>query len=221
MTSSCDIEREIVDLYSQGLSCRQIGKRLGWNDETIRKKLVSANVPRRARNHKKPRPVPTWEAYFAGRFTDSGDCKLWKGNPDQGGYGRCTAAFAPDIHFAHRMSYFLHHGAFDLKLRVLHRCDTPACINPHHLFLGTQTDNVADMVAKCRHRSGAGYLGEENPGARLTGEGVVQMRELRRQTKMPFYKLAERFGVSTMTAHRACSGESWGHIEQAEGKAKK
>ncbi len=51
---------------------------------------------------------------------------------------------------AHRLAYFIWNGAFDWKLHVLHHCDTPLCVNPAHLYLGTNEDNIRDKVTRGR-----------------------------------------------------------------------
>ena len=77
-------------------------------------------------------------------------CWLWLGSVKGGEYGQIR------IHcvnmFAHRVSYEEYVGPIPEETQVLHRCDTPSCINPSHLFLGTQRDNMEDMAAKGRGR---------------------------------------------------------------------
>lgn len=76
-------------------------------------------------------------------------CWLWTGGTNEGGYGIFNMNLKTVR--AHRASYEFHFGRFEKKLCVLHKCDTPACINPNHLFLGTHSDNARDMVTKKRH----------------------------------------------------------------------
>jgi hypothetical protein len=82
-------------------------------------------------------------------------CALWTRSPDKKGYGRLSWNGRPQQ--AHRIAYQIANGPIDAGLLVCHRCDTPACVNPEHLFLGTNQQNLVDCVRKGRH-----------PGAALT-----------------------------------------------------
>lgn len=87
---------------------------------------------------------------------DPNKCWEWQGHITSKGYGVLRhRATSPLQIRAHRVSYEFHHGPIPEGMNVLHKCDNRRCCNPHHLFLGTQPDNVADMVAKGRHSNGA------------------------------------------------------------------
>lgn len=83
-------------------------------------------------------------------LTESG-CWIWMKGISNDGY---PVISAPDkTRRAHRVSYEVFNGSFDKSLMVCHRCDVPSCVNPDHLFLGTNGDNMRDAVAKGRHRN--------------------------------------------------------------------
>src|SRR4051812_187652 len=75
-------------------------------------------------------------------------CWLWAGTTQRGGYGKFKAGGANVA--AHRYSWQMTHGPVPEGLCVLHRCDVPGCVKPEHLFVGTQKENTADMIAKGR-----------------------------------------------------------------------
>lgn len=74
--------------------------------------------------------------------------------------------------FAHRASWILHHGEPAAGMLVCHKCDTPACVNPDHLFLGTQSDNIRDCVSKGRH---AAPKGERHLKAKLSDAQIPEI----------------------------------------------
>lgn len=88
------------------------------------------------------------------KITESG-CWEWQRSKSPLGYGRVS--FGPTrTDRAHRIAYEIFKGSFDQSLNVCHTCDNPPCINPDHLWLGTQKENVRDCVAKGRiSRTGA------------------------------------------------------------------
>jgi hypothetical protein len=75
-------------------------------------------------------------------------CHLWIGPINDGGYGKIKVN--GQMCRAHRVSYAANVGTIPDGLMVLHRCDTPACVNPNHLFLGSARDNIVDATKKGR-----------------------------------------------------------------------
>lgn len=96
------------------------------------------------------------------------DCWIWCGNINDSGYGRLNHGprGAVEPWLAHRLSWTLHKGKIPEGLGVLHKCDNPPCVNPHHLFLGDQNVNMADMAVKGRR-------------GKLTIQEVLRVRALR------------------------------------------
>lgn len=76
-------------------------------------------------------------------------CLEWQKARDVHGYGRIGGQ-GKTVLYAHRVAWEMENGPIPGGMYVCHRCDNPACIRPEHLFLGTQLDNIRDMVAKGR-----------------------------------------------------------------------
>ena len=84
--------------------------------------------------------------------------KCWVWIACKNGYGYGSFFVSGILHGAHRVSWMIHKGDIPDKLNVLHKCDVPSCVNPHHLFLGTKSDNAYDMEAKGRSRRPSGDM---------------------------------------------------------------
>lgn len=121
--------------------------------------------------------------------TGSG-CWLWLGSTERNGYARVRRAGARFL--AHRLAYEDFRGPIPDGMYVCHRCDTPSCVNPDHLFLGTPADNVADMIAKGRKAP----QGNEACNYKLTNSQVADIRERYASIVISQTKLAREYGVT-------------------------
>lgn len=136
-------------------------------------------------------------------------CWMWAGAKSR--YGECgwreSGRWVRTL--AHRRSWVLFRGPIPDGLFVCHRCDTPLCVNPDHLFLGTHDDNMADQVAKGRQARGT-----RNAMARLNEDTV---RAIRRAAGSASQRaLARQFGTSPMTINRIIRRQLWRHVEGTE-----
>jgi hypothetical protein len=106
---------------------------------------------------------------FRARVNKGDGCWLWGGGLDGHGYG--ALRFGNRFRHAHHVAWEDAFGAIPEGKQVLHQCDTPACVRPSHLFLGTHQENMADKVAKKRHA-----FGERVRSAKLSTADVVTIR---------------------------------------------
>ena len=132
-------------------------------------------------------------------------CWIWI-SADTEGYG--DFYFHPTFERAHRASWMLYRGEIPAGIFVLHKCDNPSCVNPNHLFLGTNDDNMKDMVRKGRQKS---IRGSQHKNAKVTEDNVIEMRKLS-ASGMSQYKIAEMFGIGKSMANYICNRTSWKHV---------
>jgi|SRR5579859_1508444 len=133
-------------------------------------------------------------------------CWLWQGMLCGKGYGKFI--FERRLQYAHRVSYQLFVGSIPEGLCVLHKCDVPACVNPKHLFLGTNLDNVQDMMQKGRLNPPRGV---RNALHKLTDNKVRRIRHLYSRGVLQ-NRLAKDFGVSKTCIWCIVVKRTWKHI---------
>lgn len=143
-------------------------------------------------------------AFFERGSTD--ECWEWQGARIESGYGT-VFAFGKRTR-AHRVAFFLEHGRMP-ALCVCHTCDNRACVNPGHLFEGTNADNSADMVSKGRQ---ARVSGELHHRARLTNQQVRDIRANYLLCRVTHRELGERYQVSQNVVRSIVTGLTWRHL---------
>jgi hypothetical protein len=170
-------------------------------------------------------PIPErFEAYWTPEPNTG--CWLWTGTVNARGYGTFPVRQSKSV-LAHRQSYEVHIGQIPSGLCVCHRCDTPSCVNPSHLFLGTNADNVADKVRKGRQSRGEDvsarqrgdkhwtrrrpypHTGESVHNARLSRDGVIAIRNAYAAGDVTQRALAARYGVTQTAIHGVVTMRTW------------
>lgn len=140
---------------------------------------------------------PTARLYAGFEVDEASGCWVWK--RAAGGFGYGAIYVRGRLERAHRLSYELHVGPIPDGLHVCHRCDNPPCVNPAHLFVGTQFDNLDDMTRKGRRWS------------KLTPDNVREIRA-KHKTGATVSQLAREIGVSTPTVAKVIKGTGWRHV---------
>ena len=133
-------------------------------------------------------------------ITETG-CWIWLGMTNRAGYGR----FYMDgkMMLAHRVAKIIFSG-LDIKNKlVLHRCDTPCCVNPDHTYVGNHVDNMRDCIKKGRF-----IIGENHANAKLTEKQAKQIK----YSDVPHTLMAQQMNVSETTIRFIRDGKRWGHI---------
>lgn len=136
-------------------------------------------------------------------------CWLWTGTILSHGYGQIGLGH-PHTHGskrwrAHRFSWELHNGPIPAGMVVCHKCDVPACVNPAHLFIGTQADNVHDSANKGRKKA----WGLQ----KLNADDVLVIRaQAARGLRQK--DIAAAFGISHNHVSSIVNRKVWAHLDE-------
>ena len=142
-------------------------------------------------------------------------CWVFMGATNGFGYGIVgTGGRGAPNDRAHRITYRHFCGEIPSGMFVCHRCDVPSCCNPDHLFLGTNQDNVRDMISKGRNSPpprNRHVVGSVHPGSKLTEDQVVHIREAySRGVKQK--DLAQQYGVVHQTISKVVNNRRFKHV---------
>lgn len=144
---------------------------------------------------------------------ESDECWEWTGGySNSNGYGTIALGVRSKGNGrAHRVAWELTRGPIPAGMCVCHHCDNPGCVNPKHLFLGTQQDNLQDCRQKDRAASGSS-AGEKNPKAKLSAAQVHAIR--RRYAAGAVYQrvLASEYGITQAQVSAIVTRKNWRHL---------
>ncbi|NOD65794.1 HNH endonuclease [Ruegeria sp. HKCCD6109] len=135
---------------------------------------------------------------------DQTGCWVWRRPRSKRGYGAISVNGKAQT--AHRFAFEMYkRKLLDTEL-VCHTCDNPSCVNPEHLFAGTQRENMMDMRAKGRENP---LLGTDHPHAKLNPQKVREIRS----SPLSAYRLAKIYHVSSVTVRRIQQRRLWKHVQ--------
>jgi hypothetical protein len=132
------------------------------------------------------------------------ECWPWVGSFRRDGYGQLE--YKTKSHLAHILSYQILRTDYDDNLQVCHSCDKRRCVNPVHLFQGTQWDNINDCVTKGRH-----CHGESHGMARLSENDVREIRRL--ALTMNNQEIAKLYNMYRKNIWEIITRRSWAHVK--------
>lgn len=205
--TACHVVKSLTDFYREAKHAdghRSVCKQCDAQRHQRRtKRLVEAHG-RIYRPLKKIREPLTRNNLSEFTSVDASGCWNWILRLNDDGYGKKT--LDGKKRSAHVIVWILFNGDLPKGKCVLHKCDNRRCVNPDHLFVGTQLDNIQDMKEKGRARKGVTHF-----WAKINPAIVANMRS-DRASGQTFKSIAEKYGVDEKTAWHAIKGRTWRHV---------
>lgn len=157
---------------------------------------------------------PLIDDRFWAKVVKTDTCWLWAGYVMPNGYGQVRRE--GKAYLCHRWAWKITYGHLPDNKVVAHVCDVRNCVNPDHLWLGTQEDNLLDMYRKGRAIPFAGIRpdnrGERQGRATLTDKQVLEIRNLAVTSSLSHQAIANLYGVRRQTVSRVLAGDTWSHL---------
>lgn len=141
-------------------------------------------------------------------------CWIWSGSTHSNGYGKLWVGprSSRKIFSAHRLSWLICNGAIPRGSVVCHSCDNRLCVNPGHLWLGTQSDNIKDMHSKGRANEARRARGSRQGSAKLAEQDIPEIRKAISDGES-LASIGRRYGVRGENISHIKHGRTWIHIK--------
>jgi hypothetical protein len=174
---------------------------------------MNNNIPLKLKSNRSRAPINQRFGRYVYLLLSNG-CWEWRGAKNERGYGligKEGGRGAGNIR-AHRLSYQIFYNVnLTREQCVCHKCDNPPCVNPDHLFVGSQQENILDMFAKARNSKPPLICGEANHMAKLTKQDVIEIRQLY-DHGLSSPKIAKLFFVTKSTILAIVNRKIWRHV---------
>jgi hypothetical protein len=153
--------------------------------------------------------VDILERFWSKVKIDSSDkCWEWNGGKKGGDLARGAFYYQGKSIHAHRFSWMLLNGEIPFGIQVQHTCDNGSCVNPNHLYLGTQSENLKDAFRRKRRDQ----HGENHTHNILNNRQVLEIRGRYESGDISQRALGEEYGVARTTIEHIVIGKNWRHI---------
>ena len=147
---------------------------------------------------------------FWSHVNKTASCWLWSASVRRGGYGQIWDG--EKINASHRLSWEIANGPIPSGMFVLHKCDTPRCVRPSHLFIGDNMANMRDMRDKGRRKGIRSAFGKTHGMAKLSDAQVFEIRRLADIGELSKREIARHFGVAHPLISQIHKRKIWRHL---------
>jgi len=153
----------------------------------------------------------TPEIRFWAKVKKTSSCWEWQGCKNNKGYGMFRVNNKHK--YVHRFSYEIHKGEIPKGKFVCHHCDNPSCVNPDHLFCGTNSDNLMDASRKGRLKNRNHPTGSKNGFSKLNEQKVKKIKKQLMDKTKTYEEISKPYGVDKTTIGLIARNKTWAHVQ--------